>query len=150
MIKPKLLRSDIDLDPNLEWNSFISFLVDNDYDDLDAYQKRVWLCFWYDSEVQNGGHLQYFENRDIKYVNETINALKEIDATAQSVILETALDKFRSKKRGKIRSVFIFVKKALEEEYGNEDTDFYKLEPNLIELITIYFNNNKERFIEVI
>jgi len=46
------------------WNAFVDVLAMEEYADLDPVQRIPHLCFWYDSELQNGGHFQYFENRN--------------------------------------------------------------------------------------
>lgn len=38
------------------------------------------LCFLYDAEVQNGGHIQYFTNLKGNHIFETIDALEIIGA----------------------------------------------------------------------
>ena len=62
-MKPTPLREDTQRDPNLIWNQFTDFLAMSDIDHLDSAQRPAYLVFWYDSEVQNGGHLQFFLNR---------------------------------------------------------------------------------------
>jgi hypothetical protein len=42
---------------------------------LSAEQRPAHLVFWYESEVQNGGHFQYFENRGTEHLAATIEAL---------------------------------------------------------------------------
>jgi hypothetical protein len=42
-----------------DWNAFIQLLALTDYDELAPQQRAAHLVFWYESEVQNGGHLQY-------------------------------------------------------------------------------------------
>ena len=44
------------------WNRFIEEICDRDAETLSPIQKKAVLCFWYDSEMQNGGHSGYLEN----------------------------------------------------------------------------------------
>jgi hypothetical protein len=46
--------------------------------------------FWYDSEVNNGGHLQYFENQGTNHLTETINTLKKLKAFSQAICEPTS------------------------------------------------------------
>ena len=62
MVKPiELHKSQIDDDSCIVWNSFIQLLL-NEPDKLTDIQLTAYLAFTYDAEIQNGGHLQYFEN----------------------------------------------------------------------------------------
>ena len=51
--------------------------------DLTPEQRRAHLVFWYESEMQNGGHLQYFENRGAEHLEETVYALGLLGAKGQ-------------------------------------------------------------------
>jgi len=46
--------------------------------------------FWYESEVQNGGHLQYFENCGTERLAETIAALGSLGAPCHQEVLREA------------------------------------------------------------
>lgn len=76
--------------PYEEWNAFIDLIATEDYENLNQIQRVANLCFWYDSEVQNGGHIQYFENKGTERVYETIKALKSLGASKQAYILGEA------------------------------------------------------------
>ena len=41
------------------WNRFIEEIGDRDAGTLSPIQKKAVLCFWYDAEMQNGGHSGY-------------------------------------------------------------------------------------------
>jgi len=71
------------------------------YADLNDIQSVALFAFWYDSEVQNGGHLQYFENkfkhfqnREQLLITTTLKALKILAAKEQSDILTAASEKY--------------------------------------------------------
>src|SRR5262245_40778434 len=96
-------------DPNLVWNEFIHLLAFSELDQLDASQRPAHLAFWYDSEVQNGGHLQYFENRPAELVPETIRALLQIGASQQADLLKSALERFGNRRREKLETVEEYV-----------------------------------------
>jgi hypothetical protein len=66
----RLTQQQVDAQPFRIWNAYVDLLAMEDYHDLVEQQRPAHLVFWYESEVQNGGHLQYFENRQ-----ETIDAL---------------------------------------------------------------------------
>ncbi|MDN4494386.1 hypothetical protein [Ureibacillus aquaedulcis] len=57
MIKRMVTKEMLNENPYEKWNQFIDLLAMEEYGDLTQIQKVAQLCFWYDSEVQNGGHL---------------------------------------------------------------------------------------------
>ena len=69
-------------------NAFVDLVGMMDYDTLLPEQRFAHLAFQYDSEVQNGGHLQYFTNLVLivgsavaeARVKETVQALSHIEA----------------------------------------------------------------------
>lgn len=84
-------RSELDEDPHVVWNTFVEILALSDYSDLDQPQRPAYLVFWYESEVLNGGHLQYFTNKGIDHISETIKSLREFGADAYADVLEEAI-----------------------------------------------------------
>ena len=121
-----------------------------EYEDLNQIQRVAHLCFWYDSEVQNGGHIQYFENKGTERVCETIKALKSLGASKQADILGEANQQFSSKIRKTINTVLEFVMASREGEYERFDNQYYDCEPTVTELLEKYFQANKEYFVELI
>lgn len=43
------------------WNKFIAEVCSKDLSGLSGIRKNAVLCFWYDAEVNNGGHGLYFD-----------------------------------------------------------------------------------------
>lgn len=72
------------------WNAFIDLLTMEEYADLTARQRQAHLVFWYDSEVGNGGHDQYFGNRGREQVGETVAALEALGLPQQAEVLRQA------------------------------------------------------------
>jgi hypothetical protein len=66
-----------------------------DLKELTPLQRIAHLVFWYESEVQNGGHGQYFENQGKAHVPDTIAALEQLGAGCQSKILKAAFQKYQ-------------------------------------------------------
>lgn len=61
-MRRRLEASAITREPHLVWNAFVDLLAMEEYSAMSDLQKRACLAFWYDAEVQNGGHHQVFEN----------------------------------------------------------------------------------------
>src|SRR5678816_1954741 len=81
-------------EPHLIWNAFIDLIAVEDYSDLSPLQRKAHLVFWYESEVQNGGHGQYLENHGRLRLRETIAALVELGLSCQAQVLSRAADLF--------------------------------------------------------
>src|SRR5437016_4501842 len=77
----QLTSKEVEAEPFCVWNSFVNLLAKHSYEELSAEQRPAHLVFWYESEVQNGGHLQYFENRGVEHLAKTIAALGLIGAS---------------------------------------------------------------------
>ena len=54
-------------------------------------QRRAALVFWYQEEVINGGHFQYFVNKASFPHGEVVAILRELGATHSASVLDSAL-----------------------------------------------------------
>lgn len=100
MIRRKLKSAEVKKNPYIVWNVFIDLLAMEDESDLSEKQRIAHDAFWYDSEIQNGGHMQYFENKFKKDYSGIIKSLNLIGAKKQAKIFEKAVKQF-TKKIGK-------------------------------------------------
>ena len=73
------------------WNAFIELTLCEDLESLTPIQRKAHLVNWYDNEVLNGGHWQYFTNKANFNHPEVIKALQEFGANEQADILSQAL-----------------------------------------------------------
>ncbi len=103
----------------------------------------------YDSELQNGGHLQYFENHRKNDYFEVINSLKAIGAEKQSSLLLKTSVIFLGKKRKPIKSVQSYIKKTENDEYSKFDSEYYHIKPDVNFYLEEYLKNNLNEFIEL-
>ncbi len=148
MIEPIVIaKCAMDKEPYLMWNAFIDIIACEEISKMNDIQKKASLCFWYDSELQNGGHLQYFENTSIignTDYQEVIDALNWLGANSQAEILQRAVNIYYSKARGFIRSVLEFVNTARTGEYDVLDNEYYNCKPDMAQLLekllTMYQN----------
>lgn len=108
------------------WNKFIEQICTKKIKDLNDIQKNAVFCFYYDSEVNSGGHVCYFDNyRKVK--NEELIKALEIVANKKYVkIFKEA------------------VKNGKTDNYQKTDEDFFKQTPYLTEYLEEYVINNKE------
>src|SRR5436190_988452 len=102
-VKTRTLTSrEVQAEPFLVWNAFMNLLAMEQYSELAPEQRPAHLVFWYEHEVQNGGHLQYFENQGTQQLVETIEALKLLGASCQQHVLCEAGELWHSRQRPRI------------------------------------------------
>ena len=94
-----------------------------DYEDLTPEQRRAHLVFWYESEVQNGGHLQYFENSGAEHLEETVYALGLLGAEGQQEV---------------------------ESDFTMFDSRFHACSPTLQEYLEAYLARNQSSFVTIV
>lgn len=148
--KRRIKRADLEREPYLAWNSFVDLIIMTEYEDLSPRQRGAHLALWYQSEVMNGGHLQYFENRGTIHLEETIEALRALGAEAQAAILSQARERYFAKERPRIDSVWEYVKEARKLEYEDLDNAFYNAKPSLDALLEKHLHENIQWYLEII
>ena len=152
----ELEKSRVDKEPYLVWNAFIHLIAQDPYE-LSDVQGVAHLAFWYDAEVQNGGHLQYFENMFSRYghkedilVLATLEALKIIGAEEQAEILSQASEQHSAKKRKHPLTVEEFVNLALEDEFGEFDKRYYHCSPDINSYLEEYLQTHMSEFVKLV
>jgi hypothetical protein len=133
--------------PHLVWNAFIDLIATEDYESLSAGQRAAHLAFWYDAEVQNGGHLQYFENSAGTHVEEAIQAIARLGGAHLAAVLQEALERWRSRQRVPWSSAEEFVKNSLEDEFQDLDARYDGARPSMHDLLERYLRENETEFI---
>jgi hypothetical protein len=136
--------------PPSVWNAYVDLLAMEPYDELAPEQRPAHLVFWYESEVQNGGHLQYFENRGTGRLGETVEALELLEANCQQQILREAGELFLGRERSRIASVEEFVAAAQDGEFKAFDRRFYACSPPLQERLQAYLTLHESAFVTIV
>lgn len=166
MIKRTITKKELEISPYIKWNEFVNLIAVEDYNELTYIQRVAQLCFYYDSEVQNGGHIQYFTNRKGEYLNETVEALKIIGAFKQLDIFNEVINFYDTVDLDDINNRDEFIQKVLV-GYGykfsnNEaeksfceltervDREFYLCKPTINDLLEDYLNKYENEFIKII
>lgn len=131
------------------WNNFVDLLAHGDYAYLDERQRPAYLIFWYESEVQNGGHVQYFLNRGIKHVPETIEALRAHGALSLADILSRGLALWPSVDQSRARgeSIHAFFMRALDAGFRGLDDEFSRDPVNLTKVLEDILARNEDHFV---
>jgi hypothetical protein len=143
----KLTRAAVEAAPYEIWNCFVNLLAMEDYRDLDPVQRPAHLIFWYEHEVQNGGHLQYFENRGSQRLDETIAALGTLRAPCQQQILREAGDLYLSRSRRRFQTAEEFCSAALQGEFSEYDRRLYACKPSLPDFLDAYLRLHQSEFV---
>lgn len=142
-----LTTGEVEKNPNLIWDAFVGLVALEKYNDLAQDQRAAHLVFWYDNEVYNGGHLQYFANRRGQFLPETIAALRDLGAECQRLILCEAVQLFSSRGRPPIQTVQEFSSTAIEGEFSSLDSRFYACVPSLHEYLQTYLALHQSSFV---
>lgn len=110
---------------DIRWNRFIEEICFKDINTVSLIQKNAVLSFWYDSEMNSGGHSGYFDCYPETQPDELLTALNAIGASAIA-------DNF---------------KKALQtgetDDYEESDNAFYSFEPSLADILMKYVELHK-------
>jgi len=138
----------VEKDPHLIWNTFIDLVGTEDYKDLSIIQRTAHLVFIYESEVQNGGHFQYFANGGANLLKETIDALTVLGLPCQATVLQRAASRWESRERGSVQSSEAFHARALEGEFEEFDHAYYACVPSVIESLEQHLQSHLSDYIE--
>jgi len=133
----------------LVWNAFIDLLATEKFEDLEQLQRIAHLAFWYDSEVQNGGHYQYFANPAGRRRHETIEALLALGLGCQASVLRQATSLWGSKDRELPLSVGEFVDNALEGEFSKLDATYYDCSPTTTAGLESFLVEHQDEFVVI-
>lgn len=148
-VRRHVTEAEVRSSPHAVWNAFIDLLAVEDSANLDVKQRQAQLVFWYDSEVQNGGHFQFFENRGTDAVPETIDALKALGAEQHANVLSQAHSLASKRQWGTISSAEEFVEEALESGLADFDSAYHACKPTVDEILESHLRGNRDLYVEV-
>lgn len=114
------------------WNKFIEEICTKDLDKLNEIQKNAALCFYYDREMNIGGHVCYFDQYQKVDSKDLLKALEKVSNRKFVTNLEEAIA------HGK------------EDNYEKTDTVYLRQSPCLTEYLEQYVITNKEKIFEEI
>ena len=127
--------------PDLAWDAFLSIVGDASHEELSLNQQIAYLGYWYEAEIYNGGHWQFFRNSAGRYVTETIAALPVLGAETQARLLKEAFERIRAQpeltKRGDARA----------RPFDDIDRAYWQCKPELDELLHRYVDEHLGDFI---
>lgn len=145
-----LRKADVEAFPQgAIWNAFVQLLAMSEPEELGPSQLPAQRAFWYDSEVQNGGHLQYFLNRGITEAQAAVPNLRDLSAIVFSELLREAISIWEEGGRSPAESAEEYVELALEAEFESIDLRYYSVSPPLTEILAEHLNQNQSRYVSV-
>ena len=109
------------------WNRFIDEICYKELSDLTAIQRDAVICFWYDAEVNSGGHSGFFDCYPDMDLTALANAL-------QMISNQQIADNFRNA-----------ITTGIADGYAAADDAFYAFSPELADYIEAFVIKNKEQ-----
>jgi hypothetical protein len=145
-----LNRQVLSRQPYLIWNAFVDIVALTPYEELHPRQRPAHLVFWYDAEVHNGGHYQYFENPAGRRARETVQALGELGFSCQKTVLTKATEAWESRDRRPPQNVEEFAENALDGEFDKFDEEYHACKPSTDQLLERYVAENRDLFVVLV
>ncbi len=149
MILRSLTKREVEAEPYRVWNAYVGLLAMEEYERLEPEQRPAHLVFWYESEVQNGGHFQYFENRGTEHLAATVEALGLLGAACQQQVLREAGEQWLSRSPPRIQTAPEFCDTALQGEFDSFDSLFHACSPTLQRCLELYLERHQASFVSV-
>ena len=128
-----LTPTDIWIDPDAAYNAAVTIVAGSEPHELHPAQRAAHFALRYEGEINNGGHLQYFENLSrgplgTDLVPDTIAGLDELGAPTYAGILSRAYARWLSAARLPFADLQEFSAMCQEGEFRDLDDEFYALD----------------------
>ncbi len=151
MKRVKIKRKDLENAQNRAeflLDSAIDLICLNEYEDLSHNQQKAQLLLFYDNEVCNGGHLQYFHNQGTSKNLELNYALKEIGADCQQKIFASACERIKANPIQQVNSLEQYHELSIEQDFEDLDMAYYKCESQIgFKLLPLFVETHFEDFV---
>ncbi len=115
---------------DLKWNRFIEEICDRDVDTLSEMQKNAVLCFWYDAEMNSGGHSGYFDCYPDTIPQELIDAIIAVSYKEIADNYQKALNDGQN------------------DDWIETDNAYYDFSPSLCDCLKEYIERHKDVIFE--
>jgi len=129
----RLSREAVAAAPHIRWNAFLDIISANPSSFPIGLRRQASLAFLYESEVQNGGHDQYFANTRGEHAQETVFALRALGDNCRAQILAQA----HAASGG-----------GTTEIPSRFDDEFHRCKPELIEVLSQHLQAHESLYIE--
>ena len=142
-------KSEYDKDPSARFWALVDYLGRNNVPQADRQLEVVRLAYFYDAEVLNGGHLQYFINRGTNEAPAVLTALEALGDLERAALLRSCLAKATARPLPEIKSLDAYADLARERSFRLEDTRYYELQPELLQRIQDFIAGKLPELVEV-
>ena len=132
----------------VRWNTMNDMCALSDINDLASVQRVAHLAYWYMSEVENGGHYQYFLNKVHFDHDEVIRALEAIGATEHAIILSGALKTVRATPLGTPQTVEQYLEGEEAADLSGYDMAFGGCKRSVFQCLQDYLDKHEGEFVE--
>lgn len=140
-------------DPSAIWNAFVDLMTTEEVESLSSTQKAAHFAYWYDSEVQNGGHDQFFVNGGTVIVHEAIAALRDLGLRCQAEILDQASEVWLSSERTPETGEEV-APEALDDEdespFSEHDAAFHNCDPSIIQVLARHLKEHQDEYVVLV
>ncbi len=144
----KVSRKEFQEFDGVRWNAMNDICALSNIKDLTPVQRVAHLAYWYMSEVENGGHYQYFLNQAVCDHDEVIRVLADIGAKEQVAILDDALKAVRASPLGKPQTVEEYLDAEAAADLSTYDRAFANCKQTIFECLQAFLDKHEKDFIE--
>jgi len=149
MAKPiQVSRKAFEAFAGVRWNAMNNLCALSDIRDLTPIQRIAHLAYSYASEVENGGHYQYFANMADCDHHEVIRALEAVGAAEQAIILGDALAAIRLTPVETPETVEQYLEGETLASLTRYDEAFAACRRSVFECLENYLDQHEPEFIE--
>ena len=150
MVAPKRVsKEEFRKFPGVRWNGMNDICALSEQRDLNPVQTVAYRAYWYMSEVENGGHFQYFVNRMDFDHQVVLKALRDIGAAEHAAILESALSKVAAGAKLELpRTVKDYLASEDERDLSEFDEAFFACNKSINDFLEDYLDRYESDFIE--
>jgi hypothetical protein len=144
----KVSRKAFEQFDGVRWNTMNDMCALSDINNLTPVQRVAHLAYWYMSEVENGGHYQYFLKKADYDHYEVVRALEATGAAEQVVILSDALKTVRATPLGTPQTVAQYLEAEEAADLSRYDTAFADCKRSVFECLQDHLDKHEGEFIE--
>ena len=155
MFRGQNVRREVDLataraEPLAVWNAFVDLIATEEFEALSPVQQGAHLLFWYESEVEHGGHRQFFVNGGTVHVHETVAALRECGLGCQADILRQAADVWLSSERTFLETGEEAASEPLDDGFAEHDAAFHECDPDIIQALESHLEQHQDEYVALV
>lgn len=131
------------------WNAFVQLMATSEFHELGAEQLPAFRAYWYDTEVFNGGHLQYFLNRGVEEALLAVEDLRSLGYLEHGEVLARAIGLWRAQPQGPLESVEQYTRLAGQGDFDQMDEDHASIKPGILDRLEAHLERHQDDFVRI-